>query len=156
KFMLQETIGAAPGDDLWEDGRPIWRWNTSLRWRSGNWSAGWFTSYYGSFVDSGAATTAAIYEYLGRPEYIDNSTTTNAGATRYLLRVEPVISHNVNFGYRFDRRHKFALLRSSSVRWGVNNLLNTEPPIADGTYGYQSGTYNPRGRQFWLELAKSW
>jgi hypothetical protein len=154
--MLQETPGAALGDDNWEDGRAIWRWNASVRWRKGNLSANWFTSYFGSFVDTSAATTLAIYEYLGRPHYIDNTTTTNAGATRYLLRVEPMYQHNVSGGYRFDRRARFALLRNSSVRLGVNNIFNSDPPIADATYGYQSGAYNPRGRQYWLELAKAW
>ncbi len=156
KFMLQESIGAAPGDDNWEDGRAKWRFNASLRWRKGNFSAGWFTSYFGSFVDTSAATTLAVYEYLGRPGYIDNTTTTNAGTTRYLLEIKPAVSHNFNAGYRFDRRHRFAPLRNSSVRLGVNNVFNTDPPISDSGYGYQSGSYNPRGRQYWLELAKAW
>lgn len=155
KFMLQETVGAASGDDLWEDGRAIWRWNTTLRWRKDAWSVGWFTSYYGSFVDTSASTTAAVFNYLGRPKYIDDSTTSNAGTTRYLLRVKPAIAHNINFGYRFDR-NAHIVLRNTSVRWGVNNILNSEPPISDSTYGYQSGTYNPRGRQFWMELARTW
>jgi iron complex outermembrane receptor protein len=156
KFMLQESPGAVLGDDLWEDGRAIWRWNGTLRWRKGNLSAGWFTSYYGSFVDTSAGTTLAVYEYLGRPSYIDATTTTNAGATRYLLRVEPAISHNASVGYRFDRRHKIPPLRNTSLRLGVNNVFNTDPPISDATFGYTSGTYNPRGRQYWLELAKAW
>lgn len=156
KFMLQEAPGAVLGDDLWEDGRAEWRWNASLRWRKGNWSAGWFTSYYGTFVDTGAATTLAVYDSLGRPDYIDATTTTNAGATRYLLKVEAAVSHNLSGGYRFDRRHKFAPLRNTSLRLGVNNVFNTDPPIADAVYGDQSGAYNPRGRQYWLELEKSW
>ena len=156
KFMLQESLGAAPGDDNWEDGRAKWRFNASLRWRQGELTLNWFTNYYGSFVDTSAGTTLAVYEYLGRPGYIDNTTTTNAGTTRYLLEVKPSIAHNVSGGYRFDRRHRFASLRNSSVRLGVNNVFNTAPPIADATFGYQGGTYNPRGRQYWLELAKAW
>ena len=156
KFMLQESPGAAPGDDNWEDGRTKWRWNTSLRWSKGGLSLGWFTNYFGSFVDTGVATTLAIFEYLGRPDYIDNTTTTNAGATRYLLKVKATYTHNFNASYRFDRRHQIALLRSTSVRFGVNNVLNSDPEIVDSTYGYQGSAYNPRGRQYWLELAKAW
>lgn len=156
KFMLQESPGAALGDDNWEDGRTKWRWNTSLRWSKGGLSLGWFTNYFGSFVDTGVATTLTIFEYLGRPDYIDNTTTTNAGTTRYLLKVRATYTHNFNAGYRFDRRHKITHLRNSSVRLGVNNVLNSDPQLVDATYGYQGSAYNPRGRQYWLELAKSW
>ena len=69
------------------------------------------------------------------------------------VKVRPTVSHNLTAGDSFDRRHPVALLRRSSVRLGVNN---PDPIVADATYGYQSGTYNPRGRQFWLELAKEW
>ncbi|MBL9189581.1 MAG: TonB-dependent receptor [Opitutaceae bacterium] len=156
KFKLQESPGAVLGNDNWEDGRAKWRWNTSLRWSKGRLSLGWFTNYFGSFVDTGVGTTAAVYEFLGRPDYIDNTTTTNAGTRRYLLKVRPSWTHNFNASYRFDRRHKFSLLRSTSVRLGVNNVLNADPQLVDATYGYQGSAYNPRGRQFWFELAKEW
>ena len=57
---------AVLGDDNWEDGRAKWRFNTTVRWQKGNVSLGWYTNYFGSFVDTGAATTLAVYEYLGR------------------------------------------------------------------------------------------
>lgn len=156
KFKIQESPGAVLGNDNWEDGRAKWRWNTSLRWSKGPLSLGWFTNYFGSFVDTGVATTLAVYNFLGQPDYIDNTTTTNAGTTRYLLKVRPSWTHNFNAGYRFDRRHKLTHLRNSSVRLGVNNVLNADPQLVDSTYGYQGSAYNPRGRQYWLELAKAW
>ena len=52
----QQNETAAPEDELQRNGRTKWRANASLSWRQGPVSAGWFTSYFGSFVDTSAAT----------------------------------------------------------------------------------------------------
>jgi len=133
------------------NGRARWRASGSLQWRLGRWSAGWFTNYYGSFVDSSAATTEAVYRALGGPGYIrvfnDN------GITRYLLRVPPSWLHNANVSHRFGAEAP-GWLRQVTVRFAVNNLLDRDPPIADETNGYAAGTANIRGRQFVLDLTK--
>ncbi len=98
KFLVQETPGAVLDDQNSINGNPKWRFNTSLLWRKGNLSAGWLTSYYGSFVDTSAATTLAVFEALGRPNYIDDTTTTTAGTTRYVLKIQPTITHNLTGG----------------------------------------------------------
>lgn len=138
-------------DELERNGRTKWRANASLSWRQGPVSAGWFTSYFGSFVDTSAATTEAIYRALGGPDYIrvfnDN------GITRYLLRVDPSYSHNAWISYRFDRGSR-PWLRGVTVRGGINNVFDTVPQLADEQYGYFSGSANARGRQFTMEVAK--
>lgn len=154
KFELQEEPGLTPGDDLYEDGRPKWRYNASLRWRKGSWSAGWFTSYFGKFVDTGAATTAAVYETLGRPDYIRPFN--NSGSIRYLFEVEEYVQHNASATYRFGRNHPVKLLRNTDLKVGINNVFDTPPPISDSTLAYESGAANPRGQQFWLEIDKRW
>jgi outer membrane receptor protein involved in Fe transport len=136
---------------LGRNGRAKWRASGSLTWRRGAWSAGWFTSYYGSFVDTSAATTEAVYRALGGPGYIrvfnDN------GITRYLLRVAPMISHNANIGYRFGAEsHRW--LRGVSTRLALNNVFDRDPSLADETNAYVGGTANIRGRQLVLELTK--
>jgi iron complex outermembrane receptor protein len=136
---------------LGRNGRAKWRASGSLTWRHGAWSAGWFTSYYGSFVDTSAATTEAVYRALGGPGYIrvfnDN------GITRYLLRVAPMISHNANVGYRFGAEsHRW--LRGVSARLALNNVFDRDPSLADETNAYVGGTANIRGRQVSLELTK--
>lgn len=147
----QQEEGAPILDELERNGRTKWRANASVSWRQGPVSAGWFTSYFGSFVDTSAATTVAIYEALGRPDYIrvfnDN------GITRYLLRMEPQYNHNAWISYRFDRNAN-TWLRGVTVRGGINNVFDAEPELADEQYGYRSGTFNARGRQFTLELSK--
>ncbi len=138
-------------DELGRNGRTRWRANASLSWRQGPVSAGWFTSFFGSFVDTSAATTQQIYEALGKPEYIrifnDN------GITRYLLRVDPQMAHNAWISYRFDRKDN-SWLRGVTVRGGINNVFDTEPALADEQYGYQPGSFNVRGRQFTMEVSK--
>ena len=138
-------------DELDRNGRAAWRANGSISWRQGPVSAGWFTSYFGSVVDTSAATTEPITRALGYPDYIkifnDN------GVTRYLYRVKPAINHNAWLSYRFDARSR-AWLRGVTVRGGINNVLDTEPPLADEQYGYFTGSANPRGRTFTLDISR--
>ncbi len=147
----QQEDGAPLLDELERNGRVKWRANASLSWRREAWSAGWFSTYFGSFVDTSAATTQPVYEALGRPDYIrvfnDN------GITRYLLQVDPFINHNAWVSYRFDDNTR-PWLRGVTVRTGINNVFDTEPPLADEQYGYKSGTANVRGRQFTLQISK--
>jgi iron complex outermembrane receptor protein len=137
--FLRSQDGAASLDELERNGRVKWRANLTASWRSGSWGAGWFTSYFGSFVDTTAATTEAVYTALGSPSYIrvfnDN------GITRYLLKVDPFINHNAWISYRFEGSTR-SWLRGITVRGGINNVLDTEPPLADETYGYKTGAAN--------------
>ncbi|MEO6246106.1 MAG: TonB-dependent receptor, partial [Opitutaceae bacterium] len=106
-------------DQLGRNGRTKWRANASVSWRNGPLSAGWFASYFGSFVDTSAATTEAIYRALGGPGYI--TVFNDNGVVRYLLRVDPFISHNAWISYRFDRRES-RWLRGTTLRLGMNNV----------------------------------
>ena len=138
-------------DELERNGRVKWRANGTVSWRQGPWSAGWFSSYFGSFVDTSAATTEPIYRALGGPEYIrvfnDN------GITRYLLRVDAAYSHNTWLAYRFQRTAR-SWLQGVSVRASVINVFDRDPQLADEQYGYQAGTANPRGRLFSMDVTK--
>ncbi len=139
-------------DELGRNGRTKWRANASVSWRQGPWSAGWFSSYFGSFVDTSAATTLPIYNALGQPDYIQ--VFNDNGITRYLLRVEPTIRHNAWISYRFERNDSRKWLRGVTVRGGINNVFDQDPELADEQYGYVSGSANPRGRQFTMEVSK--
>lgn len=141
-------------NELGKNGRADWRANVSLSWRRGAWGAGWFTSYYGSFVDTSAATTEVIYNALGRPRYI--SQYYDNGVVRYVLRVEPVVMHNAYLSYRFTGKTQ-SWLRGVSLRGGITNIFDVEPSISDETQGtgYLGGVANVRGRQFSLDVTKS-
>ena len=46
-------------------------------------------------------------------------------------------------------------LNGTRLRFAINNLFDTDPPLADETYGYYSDLHSPRGRQFAIELRKT-
>lgn len=131
-------------DELGKNGRAKWIGNVTLGWQSGGWSADWFTSYYGAFADTSAATTAAIYEALGQPKSI--TVFDDNGIKRYYMRVKPAIMHNVRVTYAFGRESE------TRLTVGVNNLFDASPPVADEDEGFFVGTANPRGRQFRLKV----
>ncbi len=147
----QENATSRVLDELDRNGRVKWRASGSVSWRLGGISAGWFTSYFGSTVDTSAATTEAIFRALGSPDYIrvynDN------GITRYLLRIKPTYNHNAWASYRFSGKQG-AWLKGVTVRGGINNVLDAEPRLADEQYGYLAGSANPRGRQFTFEVSR--
>ena len=138
-------------DELGRNGRAHWRGNASLSWREGAWSAGWFTSYFGTFVDTSAATTEAIYLALGKPKYI--SVFNDNGVVRFLYKVTPAVNHNAWIAYRFEGGAA-KWLRGVSLRGGLNNVFDAIPPLADEQYGFFTGMANPRGRTFTFEVAK--
>jgi len=46
-------------------------------------------------------------------------------------------------------------LEGSSVRLGINNLTDRDPPLANQLFGFYTSLYNPRGRFWYLEVSKS-
>lgn len=131
-------------DELGKNRRPRWKGNLSVNWKRDGWSAGWFTSYFGAYADTSASTTEAIYEALGKPRSI--MTVNDNGIKRFYLRVKPAVLHNFRVSYAFGRDG------DTRLTFGVNNLFDTWPPVADEDEGYFAGTANPRGRQFKFKL----
>ncbi len=145
EFSETETV-------LAEDGRAKLRGNASLTWRLGKWSAGWLTEYYGGFMDPGGATTQAVYEALGMPEYIRVFNDIGA-VVRYRWWIEETYQHNVYVEHRFGKQSNFQ--NNLTVRFGVSNVLDTNPSIADESRGYQGGTIGAKGRTYYMNLTKS-
>ena len=141
-------------DDLNVNGVSRWRGTTNLTWRRAAWTANLGAYYVGPSQDSGATTTAALYESLGRPGYIAKHFTGGAYVYRYIT--ESTISYNLSVGYRFDRPAS-SWLRGTRVRLGVSNLTDKAPPIASGGFGYSPGVSQNllAGRSWSLELTKT-
>lgn len=135
-------------DQLGKDGRAKWIGNVTLSWKREAWSADWFTTYYGASADTSAATTEAIYDALGRPK--DITAVNDNGVMRYYMRVKPAIVHNLRVTYAFG--DDGAGRARNSLTLSVNNLFDTDPPVADEDEGFFVGTVNPRGRQFRLKF----
>ncbi len=140
---------------LYAGGAARWRGTTNVAWRKGAWSAGLGAYYVGKTHDGGATTTAAIYESLGRPDYIEPFFT--AGQTLYRRVIDPTLSFNATLGYRFGATAP-ALLRRMQVRLGVINLNDEEPPLASSEGFSYDASVNQNllaGRTWTIELTRS-
>lgn len=144
EFSPVETV-------LREDGRARWRANASVTWRQGRWTSGWFTEYYGGSMDIGGATTAAIYEALGRPGYIRVFNDVG-GVVRYRYWMKETFQHSTYVQYRFGGSRDAGT--GVNVRAGITNVFDEAPPVADDSRGFQGGTVSSKGRAFYVEVSK--
>jgi iron complex outermembrane receptor protein len=155
-FTIQSS---ATGDPIMTErvnvgGSSRWRGSATLSWRNGNWGAGLSGYYSGSFADTGATTTAALYNSLGQPTYIIKQFST--GNYFYYYKVHDNITYNAFASYRFTQQAP-KWLRASSMRVGVINLLNTPPPLSSGATGFSTTNYQGLlvGRTWTMEVTKS-
>lgn len=147
-----DSPGTARNDLRWQAGQPIWKGNTTLSWRKGDWRASVSALYTGDFQDSDGSTTLAVWDALGRPGYIVE--TFDTGANRYRFLVDDTLTYNANVSYRIRSKNKW--LGDTTVRLGVINLLDEEPPLAADSRGYTTNQYNSlaRGRIWSVELSR--
>ncbi len=66
-----------------------WRGSATVGWRLGGWGASLSAYYVDSFTDSGATTTAAIYNSLGQPDYLLPFSTTERRPIASAFRRRP-------------------------------------------------------------------
>ncbi|UTW58781.1 TonB-dependent receptor [Kordiimonas sp. SCSIO 12603] len=118
------------GDLIEQNGRPEWRFSSSLRWRSGQWGAGLFGRYVGAFNDTSADIT------------VDGE--------RVFFRVDDWFTMNANVDYRFED----GALKGTRLRVGVNNLFDQDPPLADENFGFFGSIHSSVGRFFYIDLTK--
>lgn len=134
------------------DGAAKWRGTTSINWYQGPWSAGLGIYYIGSTL-TGTTTSEANYESLGRPSYLRPHF--SEGRTTYRFVLGSVTTFNLNFSYRFSEDAS-KWLRDSTLRLGVVNLTDKEPPLAANNFGYDPGVHGHliTGRMLTLELTR--
>ena len=141
-------------DGLYADGAARWRNTTNLTWRNGAWTGSLGAYYVGETHDSGVTATEAQYEALGRPDYIAPRFT--GGRTVYRYVIDSTLTFNLSVGYRFGAEAP-SLLRNIRVRVGAVNVLDEEPPLASGGFGYDPGVSQNllAGRTWTLDVTKS-
>ena len=63
-------------------------------------------------------------------------------------------SYNVFLTYRIAAQNRW--LNATSLRFGVNNVLDATPPLSSATLGYDPTVYNvmARGRTYSLQVTK--
>lgn len=160
KFKEQLDETSIVEDNLNENGVTRWKGTASLSWRHGKWRAGWFTQYVKGTVDTSAAFGAlgtspeiidSALEQLGYPKWLVPFSD-SVGNMRLGLLLDDWIVHNTHVEYRFGRQKD--IHNNVNLRIGVNNVFNTDPPLADESRGYRGGGVNPRGRQYYLQISK--
>lgn len=152
-FYQNPVVGAPRDVRLWENGAAKWRGNANLTWRGAAWGAGVGAYYIGSYQDTGATTSATTYANLGRPGYI--SEVFDTGLVRYRYIVHDSLSYNAYATYNYRGRAD-SWLANTSVRFGVVNIFNLEPPLTSNARGYDPTVYGTlaRGRTYSLEISK--
>jgi outer membrane receptor protein involved in Fe transport len=148
------NLPAIENNDLNVNGASRWRGTSNVTWRRGSWTGNLGAYYVGPSQDSGATTTAALYESLGRPDTIAKHYTGGQFVYRYI--VSSTLTYNASLGYRFGAGPS-AWLRGTRVRLGIINLSDKAPPIASGGFGYSPGVSQNllAGRTWTLDLTKS-
>ncbi len=144
---LRDTNNTAVGG-----ASPKWKGSATLTWKLKDWGAGLSAYYIGSYTDSGATTTQTIFETLGSPSYIRPVFTNGSTVFRYV--VHDTITYNAYVSYRFRTSNKWT--NDTTVRLGVINLLNHEPPLSSDSRGYDPALYNQmaRGMSWSVQITK--
>lgn len=121
------VLGASVGSLIRREFFPEWRTTLSATWYSPSemWRAGIFGSYVSDvFEPSVTNSNGDFFE-------VDSFTTVNAHVTRYDL-----------------------LGPGSSVRLGINNLFDEDPPLASEAFGFEGELHSSRAQYFFLSLRK--
>lgn len=119
------------GELLEIDGRPKWRFSGSATWDNGPWRVNVFGRYVGKVFDPSAQQdqTAEFFP-------VDDWFVMNAS-----------VSHTIDdTGSAID---------GTRIRFGINNLFDKDPPLADESYGFYGSLHSARGRQFSFDIRKN-
>jgi hypothetical protein len=148
------NVAAISTDNVNVGGNSRWRGTTTIAWRSGNWAASLGAYFIGASQDTGATTTAAVWESLGRPGYLEKQF--NAGTYTYRYVIHDSTTLNASFAYRFNANTS-EWLRRTRVRLGVINFTDRAPPLASGQSAYSPAINQSMvpGRTWTLELTKA-
>ena len=123
-------VVTAAGNQIGINGNPEWRGSASLTWRQQQWRAGLFVNYVGSVFDTGpAAVNGQLFE-------VDSWTTMSV------------------YG-QYDFRRRDDILDQTSLRLGVRNIEDKDPPVTSTNFGYFGSLANATGRYVYMTLSKS-
>ncbi|KLI63034.1 TonB-dependent receptor [Aurantiacibacter marinus] len=118
------------GELLEIDGRPKWRATGSVTWENGPVRVNVFGRYIDSFFDDSA----------------------QQDDTAELFPVDDWFTMNASISYTIENDGP---LNDTRIRFGINNLFDEDPPIADESFGYYGSIHNARGRQFSIDIRKN-
>ncbi len=118
------VLGASVGDVIEREFFPQWRRSAAVTWNSSDdrWGAGVFYSYVGEVFEPSVTANGEFF-------FVDDHETVNLHFT-----------HRGLFG------------DGSSIRLGVNNVTDEEPPLASESLGFEGELHSSRARYFYLQL----
>lgn len=139
---LTDRVGR-PTSDQARDGYLEWKGHVGLRWIFHNLVVNVIGIYTDSFSDV-ELVEVPISETFSDLVPIERE-------------VEDQLTWNINAAYELFGDSD-AWYRNATIRVGVDNVFDTDPPYASGwgsnPSGYPDFLYNSEGRFFWLELVK--
>ncbi len=130
QYQGEEVTITGSGDLVEQDGRPEWRVTSSIDWKNGAWGAGLKYRYVGGFED-----TSLDYS-IGEEDF------------KYQVKSFSKVDAYVH--YRLPKE----VLDNTKVTFGIKNIGDKEPPIADETFGYNSSVHSSLGRYFYMNVNK--
>ena len=120
------TIASA-GNQIKMDGFPEFRGTASFSWRKDGWGAGAFVSYVGEVYDTAPAQVNGQY-----------------------FPVKDWTTVSLYGQYAFSD----GMFDGSTVRVGVRNIADKDPPVTSSNFGYMGAVHNATGRYWYLNLSK--
>ncbi|MDT8281109.1 MAG: TonB-dependent receptor, partial [Erythrobacter sp.] len=119
------------------EGRPKWRFSSSINWDNGPLDIGLFGRYVGKVWDTSVIRDVLI-----------ESDDPNAN----FFRVDSFFTVNFSIAYTINND---TALDGTRLRFAINNLFDEDPPLADENFGFFSELHSPRGRQFAVQVRKT-
>lgn len=123
------VLGSAVGDIVGTNSIPEWQATASLKWKSDDrlWAAGLFVKYVGEVDNTSVSKTVD-----GQTFFYTSESQTRANT--------------------YITRNDFMDYEDLSVSFGINNIFDEEPPLADTTFGYDGSLHSSRGRYFYTSV----
>jgi outer membrane receptor protein involved in Fe transport len=158
-LMRSYYISTVPGqgqvyqDRMNQNAVTRWKGTSTLSWHSGPWEADVGAFFVGRFDETGATTTAAVYQSLGAPSWI--ARVYSNGQYNYWPVIHDTLNYNLGVSYKIGHRENF-WIRDTSLRLGVINVLDEKPPLSPNNLGFNTAAYLQLavGRQFTFEIAR--
>ncbi|NQZ23773.1 MAG: TonB-dependent receptor [Colwellia sp.] len=128
QYKGKEVTIIGSGDLIATNGRPEWRVTSSLDWRKNAWGAGLRFRYVSGFEDTSL-------DYM-------------VGEEDLKYQVDSFSRVDTYVNYRLPN----TVMKSTKVTFGIKNIADEKPPIADETFGYNSSVHSSLGRYFYLNF----
>lgn len=126
------VLGTAVGDIVGTTSIPQWQATASLKWNSDDklWRAGLFVKYVGEVDNTSVSIT------------VDEKT--------FFYEMKAQTRANV-----YVTRRDFMGYENLSLSFGINNIFDQDPPLADTTFGYDGSLHSSRARYFYTTASFS-